>query len=150
VADGAVHQEYVHQVAHEANGLPVYIHHDLNRDDMNKLVSSAKILWHANGWGDDLTHKPIAAEHFGITIVEAMSQGCVPVVFAAGGATEIVQKDTGFTWTTQDQLFASTHQLMTDVQLWQQMSKKSKKRCQDFSPEIFAQKCRTIITEVTT
>jgi glycosyltransferase involved in cell wall biosynthesis len=150
VADGSVHHEYAQQVAAAAQGLPVFIHHHLNREQMNQLVGSARILWHANGWGDNLTNHPIAAEHFGITIVEAMSQGCVPVVFAAGGVTEIVQKEDGFTWTSESELQTYTYRLMTEPDLWQQMSKNSQKRSQDFSPEIFAQNCRTIITEVMT
>ena len=33
---------------------------------------------------------PASVEHFGISIVEAMSRGAIPVVTAAGGPSEIV------------------------------------------------------------
>ncbi len=37
-------------------------------------------------------------EHFGITIVEAMSASCVPVVHDSGGPKEIITEDLGFFW----------------------------------------------------
>ncbi|HWY28046.1 MAG TPA: glycosyltransferase, partial [Candidatus Sulfotelmatobacter sp.] len=37
-------------------------------------------------------------EHFGITIVEAMAAGCVPIVHDSGGPREIVGEDIGFRW----------------------------------------------------
>jgi len=43
-------------------------------------------------------------EHFGITPVEAMAAGCVPIVYRGGGLTETVTKDSGFTWKTIDEL----------------------------------------------
>jgi glycosyltransferase involved in cell wall biosynthesis len=41
-------------------------------------------------------------EHFGITIVEAMSAGCVPVVHDSGGPKEVVNEETGFRWQNID------------------------------------------------
>ncbi len=40
-------------------------------------------------------------EHFGITIIEAMSYGCVPLVFDGGGPAEIIRDcGVGYTFTT--------------------------------------------------
>lgn len=43
-------------------------------------------------------------EHFGITVVEAMSAGCVPIVHNSGGPKEIVGTDIGFTWNSLEEL----------------------------------------------
>ena len=53
----------------------------------------AKIYWHASGFGEDLETHPEKAEHFGITTVEAMINGLVPIVIDAGGQKEIVVQD---------------------------------------------------------
>ena len=42
-------------------------------------------------------------EHFGITIVEAMSAGCVPIAHDSGGPREIVG-ETGLLWRREDEL----------------------------------------------
>lgn len=43
-------------------------------------------------------------EHFGITIVEAMSAGCMPIVHNSGGPKEIVGTDIGFIWNSVEEL----------------------------------------------
>src|SRR5438445_7653949 len=47
-------------------------------------------------------------EHFGITIVEAIAAGCVPVVNDSGGRREIVTSDVGWRWKTLDE---AVHQI---------------------------------------
>ena len=43
-------------------------------------------------------------EHFGITIVEAMSAACVPIVHDSGGPREIVDGETGFRWRSKEEI----------------------------------------------
>jgi glycosyltransferase involved in cell wall biosynthesis len=58
----------------------VFLMPDLPRNEMLKLMSESKIYLH-----------PPFAEHFGISIVEAMASGLIPVVYKDGGAwTDIV------------------------------------------------------------
>lgn len=65
----------------------------------------AQIYWHASGFGEDLTMFPDRAEHFGISTVEAMGMGAVPIVFAAGGQKEIVSdRKNGRLWSSTAQL----------------------------------------------
>ena len=52
-------------------------------------------------------------EHFGMTTVEAMSAGCIPVVINKGGQKEIVTSDCGYTWDDPKQLVSYTEQLLT-------------------------------------
>ena len=54
-------------------------------------------------------------EHFGITTVEAMAHGCVPVVVRLGGQLEIVQDGVnGRLWGSLGELVAITRELMAD------------------------------------
>ncbi len=55
----------------------------------HELLGSAKVYLHL-----------MEGEHFGITVVEAMSASCVPVVHDSGGPKEIVGKEYGFRWRT--------------------------------------------------
>ena len=67
--------------------------------------------------------RQIKAEHFGITTVEAMAAGCVPVVVARGGQTELVTHGVdGYLWQTPDELDAYTLRLLQDEDLRRTMA----------------------------
>jgi len=76
-------------------------------------------------------------EHFGITIVEAMAAGCVPVVHDSGGPKEIVTKDVGFKWKNVREATAQVSSIMTDGNLQDRLSSASAKRSWTFSDEAF-------------
>jgi glycosyltransferase involved in cell wall biosynthesis len=82
------------------------------------LLQSAKIYWHATGFAEDETTHPERMEHFGITTVEAMAAGCVPVVINKGGHPEIIQHGVnGFLWNTREELKQYTTVLIQDKAL---------------------------------
>ena len=91
---GQVHQEqkdYFDQVKKEAEGYPINIQVDLSLIELRALYQKSAIYWHATGLNEDLSTHPELYEHFGITTVEAMSYGCVPIVINAGGQPEVVE-----------------------------------------------------------
>lgn len=113
---------------------------------LSNYYARARIYWHAAGVGEDLTANPERAEHFGISVVEAMSAGCVPVVFAAGGPKEIVSDDeNGFLFTDRNELFHKTKLLMTDARIWQRLSDAAQVRANDFSPERFSSQLKALL-----
>ena len=60
---------------------------------------------------------PERFEHFGITVVEAMAAGAVPLVFGAGGPAEIVgTASTASTGDTLDELVEVSQELTVDTQ----------------------------------
>jgi glycosyltransferase involved in cell wall biosynthesis len=102
-------REYFAKCKLLAEGLPVYFHLDATPAELRDLYSSASIYWHATGLGADLASNPEKAEHFGITVVEAMASGCIPVVFSQGGPAEIVENGvSGLTFSNQAELLSST------------------------------------------
>jgi len=82
---------YFHELQHKAKDLPVFFHLNASPEQLNRLYSEASIYWHLAGYGVDEASEAYRCEHFGITVVEAMSAGCLPVVVNRGGPPEIVQ-----------------------------------------------------------
>ncbi|HEV2120114.1 MAG TPA: glycosyltransferase family 4 protein [Candidatus Bathyarchaeia archaeon] len=76
-------------------------------------------------------------EHFGITIVEAMAAGCVPVVHDSGGPREIVTADVGFRWRDLPTAVGQISALTNDDRLRQRLSTASSARAKRFRPEVF-------------
>jgi glycosyltransferase involved in cell wall biosynthesis len=72
----------------------------------------AKFFWSAVGFGIDENKDPEKVEHFGITLVEAMSAGCVPLVFRAGGYKEIISEGSGLFWKKEKELVDLTEKLI--------------------------------------
>ena len=83
---------YLDQIRAAAEGLPVVLHPDATGAELRALYGRASIFWHAAGLGEDTERHPDRYEHFGITTVEAMSAGAVPVVIDAAGQVEIVEQ----------------------------------------------------------
>jgi len=79
-------------------------------------------------------------EHFGITIVEAMAAGCVPIVHDSGGPREIVTEDVGFRWRDLSTAADGISKLSHDDELRQRLSVAAAARAKRFSSEVFESK----------
>ncbi len=116
-------------------------------DELWEAYSKAKIYWHASGFGENLTLHPEFAEHFGISTVEAMCAGAVPVVINAGGQKEIVREnENGMLWETIAELQAKTRRLIDDEKLLGRLSEEAKKSRLRFSKEMFCRNIQGLIT----
>ena len=126
-----------------AKDYPISFLINKSNDELWDIYNRSKIYWHASGYGEDLERHPEYAEHFGISTVEAMGAGSVPVVINAGGQREIIEdKENGFLWNSIEELQENTQQLMKDPDLWNKMSKKAILRAENFSYEKF---CKEIL-----
>lgn len=109
VAQNAGALEYILDLMKKSEDLPVFFHFNADFSRVKQLFNEASIYWHATGFGVDKNKYPEMQEHFGITTVEAMSAGCIPVVYNSGGQVEIVTRNnTGYTWDTLRELNDST------------------------------------------
>lgn len=125
---------------------PVEFVENTSNNELAHLYAKAKIYWHASGFGEDLERHPELAEHFGISTVEAMSAGAVPVVFNAGGQREIVTNGkNGYLWDTLDEMKSKTTELIKDKQLFHSVSKKAQDRAEDFSVQEFCQAIKGLL-----
>lgn len=134
------------QLQKKAEGYPIEFMTNLNNDDLGKIYSESKIYWHASGFGEDLQKHPEFAEHFGISTVEAMGAGCVPVVFSAGGQREIIEDSkNGYLWNTLEDFISKTNNLIRDEKLRKEMSKNAIERSRIFSGDRFCKEVGNII-----
>ena len=122
----------------DAQGYPIRFVINPKFSDLQKYYSSAKIFWHAVGFGEDISTNPGKAEHFGITTVEAMAKGAVPIVFAGGGQLEIITDgENGFLWDSLEKLQEKTLEVMSNDKLRNKISQESINRAKSFSQEVF-------------
>ena len=140
---------YLSEVRHHAEGSPVVIHVDASGAEVDALYGRASIYWHATGLGEDLDADPVRAEHFGITTVEAMSAGAVPVVVAAGGQPEIVTDGVdGVLFRDEDDLVAATLALVRDPERRAEMAARAVRSARRFGLDAFGRRLTDLVHDV--
>jgi glycosyltransferase involved in cell wall biosynthesis len=131
-----------------AKGYPIKILENVTFEELNNTYEEGKIYWHASGMEEDLKVHPERAEHFGITTVEAMINGLVPVVINAGGQKEIVKdKEDGFLFDNEKELVDKTLHLIKDENLLTKMAKKAQVKAEEFSTDRFCQRLDEIFNK---
>jgi glycosyltransferase involved in cell wall biosynthesis len=138
LADTPVHQNFFNALRDQAAVCrSAQVHANLGRDELKRIYERASIFWHAAGYGAD-DSDPLLVEHFGISTVEAMAAGCVPVVINKGGPREVVEHEvSGFLWDTLEELKSYTALLARDQELRERMSEAARERAKLFSRESF-------------
>jgi len=111
LAGASASEEWVTKLRQSASGLLIEFSLNLSHQELAALYSQAKIYWHAAGFGVDESKNPELTEHFGISTVEAISAGCLPLVVPYGGQREIVT-DSALHWTSIPELITKTSQLI--------------------------------------
>lgn len=140
---GPVHDEgpsraAVEKLKRQAHGLPVQIHESIPHDDLVTMMNRARIYWHAMGFGSDVETNPGGQEHFGMSTVEAMSAGAVPIVLDTAGARDSVRdRVDGIRWSTIEELVAETRRLALDDRRWENMSIAAQRGASRFSYAAF-------------
>jgi glycosyltransferase involved in cell wall biosynthesis len=135
---------YIDELKKRAEGLPVEILVNISLSDLHTLYGKAMIYWHAAGFGED---DPKKHEHFGITTVESMAAGCVPVVINKGGQPEIVEEGSGFVWDSIEELLSKTKQLIDNENLFEKMSGRAILRSKIFDKQHFKQSLLDLVYE---
>jgi glycosyltransferase involved in cell wall biosynthesis len=129
---------YLKYLKEKAEELPIEFIVNPNFDDLKEIYSRSKIYWHAAGFDVDEKKHPENTEHFGMTVVEGMASGLVPVVIAKGGIPEIICDGIdGYLWKNIDELIFKTKSLIDSSQDLEKMSEKALIKCQKFSKDNF-------------
>ena len=109
VAEDVGALKYILELMKNAQGLPIHFHFNSSFGELKDLYNKATIYWHATGFGSDIDESPERQEHFGISTVEAMSTGTIPIVINTAGQKEIITNGgDGYLWDTQDELITQT------------------------------------------
>ena len=129
-------QDYLDEIKEAANASAIDILTNISGDELGDLYSCAAIYWHATGYGESSITSPSRFEHFGISVVEAMSAGVVPVVFETGGPSEIVQSGiNGLHWKELKDLVDKTNQLISDPSWTDSLREEAVRRSNNFQKE---------------
>jgi len=136
---------YASHLAVHASGFPIEIRPNLSFEELRELYSRASIYWHATGFS---VSEPAAQEHFGLTIVEAMAAGAVPIVINSGGPPEIVTHgENGFLFNTGEELMDLTWEAATRPALWRKLSQRARRRAHDFSDEVMKDRLLSTVSK---
>ncbi|HEY0735713.1 MAG TPA: glycosyltransferase [Herpetosiphonaceae bacterium] len=137
---------YLAQVEAAAAGYPIVLHVNAPLADLRRCYGEASIFWHATGYGEDEEREPESFEHFGITTIEAMAAGCVPVVIARAGQLEtVIPGESGLLWSSLDELQAQTRRLVVDSALLHQLAAGAVQRSRDFGFDVFARRVGEVL-----
>ena len=103
--------KFIQKLKDAAKGYPIFFHFNVSRKEIEEVYLNSKIYWHATGYGENENKNPIKFEHFGITVLEAISAKCIPIIFEGGGLRETVTEN-GF-WDRN--LFRNINQLVSNT-----------------------------------
>jgi glycosyltransferase involved in cell wall biosynthesis len=122
---------------------------NIDYETLKKLYQKSKFFWHAMGFGIDENEHAVKLEHFGMTTVEAMSAGCIPIVINAGGQKEIVEQGlSGYKWNDLNELVYYTEKLLqSDNDVINEMSFNSINRAKLFSKDVFFNNIKEIMSK---
>lgn len=138
--------KYLKKLLKLSASLPIKIVKSPDFKALRDFYGKAKIFWSASGYGVNEKREPQKVEHFGITVVEAMAAGCVPVVYKAGGHKEIVRNEvSGFLWSDRASLLKFTRRIQDDEGLRKKMAIIARERSQKYSYERFEKEFNTLL-----
>jgi len=138
---------YFSRLQLSAKKLNVRLLPNVSFKELVKLYNQSSVYWHAAGYHEV---KPEHMEHFGITLVEAMSTGSIPVAFAGGGIPEIVQDgESGFLWGNTKDLIQKTKNILLEGKSVSTLRRNAMSRAKFFSVKQFSQDFDVLLASLT-
>jgi glycosyltransferase involved in cell wall biosynthesis len=115
--------DYITKLERKSKGYPIEIIQSPKHSFLLELYAKSKLFWSAVGEGINEIKEPNKVEHFGITVIEAMAAGVLPIIYNAGGYKEIiVDGENGFLWNNKKELIKKTVKILEDKSLMKKMS----------------------------
>ncbi len=134
---------YLQKVFNRAEKIPeerIKILSNISAQEISELFQKASVFWHLCGFKET---NPANIEHFGMSTLEGMAQGVVPIVFNGGGQREVVQEgQNGFLCNNLEELVQKTELLITNRQLYARLQKQARQTAEKFSLKNFRQNIR--------
>ncbi len=110
-------------------------------DQFLEVLSEAKVYLHV------MPH-----DHFGISVVEAMASGCVPIVHRSGGPwTDILEEEQGlygFSYSTPAEAAAYIDSLVADEDLRSKIASRASSRARRFDRAVFMNRIVEVVEKV--
>ncbi|MDD5621543.1 MAG: glycosyltransferase [Actinomycetota bacterium] len=142
------HLEYVEKVKAAGKSYPIKVITNINWEELVEIFARSYIFWHASGLGEDERIHPEKFEHFGITTVEAMAAGCIPVVINKGGQKEIIRNGyDGFLFDSLEELKDITLKIISGKINIDEIRKNAAESCRRFSGANFKRDLISIVNE---
>lgn len=149
VGGRADHLEYVEKIRVASKNYPIEIITNIGWGELVELFARSYIFWHASGMGEDEKVHPERFEHFGITTVEAMAAGCIPVVINKGGQKEIINNGyDGFFFKDWQELKDITIKIIRGEVDGEKVRKNAISNCRKFSNSNFKKDLISIISKI--
>ncbi len=130
---------------HKTKGYPIDFVVNPPFDKLCELYAKSTFYWHAAGFEVDESLNPESVEHFGITTVEAMAAGCVPLVVNKGGQKEIVTSKEGILWDTTKQLVDQTTYLIKQKRKLSKLAANAQAKANLFSVDNFYENLKKLL-----
>jgi glycosyltransferase involved in cell wall biosynthesis len=121
-----------------------YLQVSATSDRVTEVLQSGLVQWHLTGLG--VHNDPASLEHFGISIVEGMSTGCVPVAYT-GGAEDIIQHGhDGYVATSSEEVMQFTRSIFSMSAIQQkEMQERVREKSHQFEFERFEQRFHNLV-----
>ncbi len=143
------HLKYVEKIREVSKNYPIRVITNMEWPRLVKLFAKSYIFWHASGMDEDEKIHPEKFEHFGITTVEAMAAGCIPVVINKGGQKEIINdKYNGFLFESWEELKNITLSIIRGEIDTKGIRKNAVKNCRRFSNINFKRNLISIVSDL--
>jgi glycosyltransferase involved in cell wall biosynthesis len=119
---------------------------NISAEELGRLYRESALFWHLCGVKQE---DPSEVEHFGMTTVEAMENGMVPLVYDGGGLREIVDHGiSGFRVKNTAELLRYSLLLFRDERLAQELGRAAREKAQAFSRSKFEARVRSLFDTI--
>ncbi|OAQ19870.1 glycosyltransferase [Thermosulfurimonas dismutans] len=145
-------KEFFQKVRSYQNKGVLLVKANVDRDTIESHLLRSHFYIHATGLGINPGVEPYKCEHFGITLVEAMAYGCIPLAYKCGGPKEILEShNVGYVFSSEDELknlvFDLIEMDIESEEYWITVEK-CMKVAENFSRENFYKKVSNIIEKL--